>query len=84
MNQLEDKELFWKLLVWRFIFSIPLSMVINYIYYHSIEVMVGITITSTIIGYLAQYLFETNWPKMWRAIRFLKLKLLKLKRLKRR
>ena len=76
MSQPGDKELFWKLLVWRFVFSIPLSMLINYIYYHSIEVMIGITIISNIIGYLVQYLFEINWPKMWKIIRFFKLKAL--------
>lgn len=84
MSQPGDKELFWKLLVWRFVFSIPLSMMINYIYYHSITMVVGITIISNIIGYLVQYLFEINWSKMWKIIRFFKLKALKLKELKRR
>jgi uncharacterized membrane protein len=61
-----EKEIFWKVLVWRLGFSMPLTMLVNYIYFHSISVVVGMTIVSNIIGYVAHYFFEMGWPRMWR------------------
>ena len=44
----------------------PLTMLVNYIYFHSFTVVVGLTIVSNIIGYVAHYFFEMGWPRMWR------------------
>jgi len=44
----------------------PLTMLVNYIYFHSFTVVVGLTIISNIIGYVAHYFFEMGWPRMWR------------------
>lgn len=44
----------------------PLTMLVNYIYFHSVSVVVGLTIVSNIIGYVAHYFFEMGWPRMWR------------------
>jgi hypothetical protein len=63
-----EKEIFWKVLIWRIVFSIPLSMLINYIYFHSIKVVIGMTIVSNIIGYIAHFCFELGWPKIWKII----------------
>ncbi len=64
-------------MVWRVFFSIPLSILINYIFYHSITVVLGITVVSNIIGHIAHYLFEINWPKMWILINRHKFKVLR-------
>jgi uncharacterized membrane protein len=66
-NSLE-REIFWKVLVWRLMFSIPLSMLINYIFYQSISVVLELTVVSNIIGHIAHYLFEINWPKIWKLL----------------
>lgn len=52
--------------MWRVAFSMPLTMLVNYIYFHSISVVVGLTIVSNIIGYVAHYFFEMGWPRIWR------------------
>ena len=53
----------------------PLTMLVNYMYFHSISVVIGLTIVSNIIGYVAHYFFEMGWPRMWRlATSSLKLK----------
>ena len=44
----------------------PLTMLVNYIYFHSFTVVVGLTIVSNIIGYVAHYFFEMGWSRMWR------------------
>jgi len=49
-------------------FSIPLSMLINYIFYQSISVVLELTVVSNIIGHIAHYLFEINWPKIWKLL----------------
>jgi hypothetical protein len=68
MKRSLEKEIFWKVMVWRFGISIPLSMIINYFYYHSISAVISLTIISNIIGYIAHYLFEINWQKLWQII----------------
>jgi uncharacterized membrane protein len=77
MKRSLEKEIFWKTLVWRIFFSIPLSILINYIFYHSITVVLGITVVSNIIGHVAHYLFEINWPKFWNLINKYKFKILR-------
>lgn len=77
MKRSLEKEIFWKTLVWRVFFSIPLSVLINYIFYHSITVVLGITVVSNIIGHIAHYLFEINWTKMWSLMNRFKFKTLK-------
>lgn len=76
MKRSLEKEIFWKTLVWRVFFSIPLSVLINYIFYHSITVVLGITVVSNIIGHIAHYLFEINWTKIWSLINRFKFKAL--------
>ena len=44
----------------------PLTMLVNYIYFHSISVVVGLTIVSNIIGYVAHYFFEMGWPRIYK------------------
>ena len=46
----------------------PLTMLVNYIYFHSFTVVVGLTIVSNIIGYVAHYFFEMGWPRIWRLV----------------
>ncbi len=43
-------------------------MLINYIYFHSIKVVIGMTIVSNIIGYITHFCFELGWPKIWKII----------------
>lgn len=66
MKDYTEKEIFWKVLVWRVVFSIPLTMLVNYAYFHSLSVIVELTIVSNIIGYVAHYFFEMGWPKICR------------------
>jgi len=68
MKKSLDKEIFWKVMIWRFLISIPLSMIINYFYYQSISAVISLTIVSNITGYIFHYLFEVNWPKIWNLI----------------
>jgi hypothetical protein len=63
-----EKEIFWKVLVWRVGFSIPLTMLVNYIYFHSISLVIGLTIISNVIGYFAHCFFEMAWPRMWKIV----------------
>jgi uncharacterized membrane protein len=77
MKRSLEREIFWKTLIWRIVFSIPLSMLINYLFYHSITVVLGITVVSNIIGHIAHYLFEINWPKIWSLINRHKFKILR-------
>lgn len=65
MKRLIENEIFWKALVWRFAISIPLSVLINYIYYHSFSLCLGVTITSNVVGSIAHYFFEVFWSKLW-------------------
>ncbi len=55
-------------MIWRFLISIPLSMIINYFYYQSISAVISLTIVSNITGYIFHYLFEVNWSKIWNLI----------------
>jgi uncharacterized membrane protein len=77
MKKSLEREIFWKVLVWRILFSIPLSMLINYMFYRSISVVLELTIVSNIIGHIAHYFFEVNWPKMWSLINKYKFKILR-------
>lgn len=80
MKRSSRGEIFWKILVWRIIFSMPLSVIINYCYYHSFSTVLSITIVSNIVGYIVQYIFESSWPKMWKIANHPKIKFLKDKR----
>lgn len=62
------RELFWKVLIWRIGVSIPLTILINFMFYHSIATVLVLTVVSNIVGYVAQYIFELNWRSLWRVL----------------
>jgi uncharacterized membrane protein len=66
-----EKEIFWKVLIWRLGLSMPLTMIVNYLYYHSISVVLSLTIVSNIVGYVAHYFFEINWDSIWKVVSFI-------------
>lgn len=74
-NSLE-REIFWKVLIWRLGLSIPLTMIVNYFYYHSISVVMSITIISNIIGYIAHYFFEMQWENIWNMVKLIEDKII--------
>ena len=67
-----EKEIFWKVLIWRLVFSIPLTIIVNYFYYHSISVVLSLTIVSNMVGYIAHYLFEMYWDEIWKLVEAIK------------
>lgn len=67
-----EKEIFWKVLIWRLVFSIPLTIIVNYFYYHSISVVLSLTIVSNVVGYIAHYLFEMYWNEIWGMVEAIK------------
>lgn len=67
-----EKEIFWKVLIWRLVFSIPLTIIVNYFYYHSISVVLSLTIVSNVVGYIAHYLFEMYWDEIWKLVEAIK------------
>lgn len=67
-----EKEIFWKVLIWRLGFSIPLTIIVNYFYYHSISVVLSLTIVSNVVGYIAHYLFEMYWNEIWSMVEAIK------------
>lgn len=75
MINLQKKEIFWKVLIWRLTLSIPLTIIINYLYYHSISVVISLTIVSNIVGYIAHYLFEIHWNYIWNLLGIIKEKI---------
>jgi len=70
-----EKEIFWKVLIWRLGISIPLTIIVNYFYYHSISVVLSLTIVSNIVGYIAHYLFEMYWDEIWSVVSFIEEKI---------
>jgi len=70
-----EKEIFWKVLIWRLVFSIPLTIIVNYFYYHSISVVLSLTIVSNVVGYIAHYLFEMYWDNIWSVVSFIEEKI---------
>lgn len=70
-----EKEIFWKVLIWRLGLSMPLTIIVNYFYYHSISVVLSLTIVSNIVGYIAHYFFEMNWIGIWKVVNFLEKKI---------
>ena len=72
MTNLQKKEIFWKVLIWRLTLSIPLTIIINYLYYHSISLVISLTIVSNVVGYIAHYLFEIYWSYIWSMVEAIK------------
>jgi hypothetical protein len=68
MRQHLEQEVFWKTLIWRIGVSIPLSIIINYFYYNSMSIVLSLTIISNVVGYIAHYIFEIYWNKIWNII----------------
>jgi hypothetical protein len=66
-----EKEIFWKVLIWRLGLSMPLTMIVNYFYYHSISIVLSLTIVSNIVGYIAHYLFEMYWDEVWKMVKYI-------------
>jgi uncharacterized membrane protein len=75
MKRSLEKEIFWKVLIWRLGLSMPLTIIVNYFYYHSISVVLSLTIVSNIVGYIAHYLFEMYWDKIWSVVSFIEEKI---------
>ena len=74
MKRSLEKEIFWKVLIWRLGLSMPLTIIVNYFYYHSISVVLSLTIVSNIVGYIAHYLFEIYWDEIWKLVEVIKKK----------
>lgn len=53
----------------------PLTIIVNYFYYHSISVVLSLTIVSNIVGYIAHYLFEIYWDEIWKLVEIIKEKI---------
>jgi uncharacterized membrane protein len=75
MKRSLEKEIFWKVLIWRLGISIPLTIIVNYFYYHSISVVLSLTIVSNVVGYIAHYLFEMYWDEIWKLVEVIKEKI---------
>lgn len=70
-----EKEIFWKVLIWRLGLSMPLTIIVNYFYYHSISIVLSLTIVSNIVGYIAHYLFEMYWDEVWKIVKYIQEKI---------
>jgi len=70
-----EKEIFWKVLIWRLGLSMPLTIIVNYFYYHSISIVLSLTIVSNIVGYIAHYLFEMYWDEVWKMVKYIQEKI---------
>jgi hypothetical protein len=75
MKRSLEKEIFWKVLIWRLGLSMPLTIIVNYFYYHSISVVLSLTIVSNVVGYIAHYLFEMYWDEIWKLVEVIKEKI---------
>jgi uncharacterized membrane protein len=75
MKRSLEKEIFWKVLIWRLGLSMPLTIIVNYFYYHSISVVLSLTIVSNVVGYIAHYLFEMYWDEIWKLVEVIKKKI---------
>ena len=52
----------------------PLTIIVNYFYYHSISVVLSLTIVSNVVGYIAHYLFEIYWDEILKLVEVIKKK----------
>jgi len=60
-----DKESFVKIMVWRFLISIPLGTLVTLIFIGEVFQVVGLVIALNIVMIIAHYIFELIWPKIW-------------------
>lgn len=56
-----NKEAVYKALVWRFVISIPISMLINYLLTDDIITSINITIIGNIVGTILYFLYDKFW-----------------------
>lgn len=56
-----NKEAAYKAIVWRFLISIPTSMVINYFLTDNIMTTINITVIGNLLGTILYFLYEKFW-----------------------
>lgn len=65
MGNFLKKEVFWKTIIWRLLVSIPVSLVLNYLYYNSFAMSITFTVLSNLVGYSIHIIFEEHWKTLW-------------------
>lgn len=61
-----SKELMVKTLVWRFGISLPLQMLVTYLFTSSIEVTLSLALISNLLALFSNYIYEILWKKYFK------------------
>ena len=56
-----NKEAIYKAIIWRFLVSIPVSMLINFLLTNDISASLAITVVGNAVGTIIYFLFDKFW-----------------------